>query len=395
MLCLWLAIALAGAAPALAQPAVTGLRVGEPTPGLTRFVLDLSEPVQFNVFLLPEPARVVVDLPDLNWTIDPMTSARTRGLVTGFRYGQFQAGKQRMVLDLGRPAEIVHAEVLPPRDGAGHRLVVDLRPVSAERFQDAVQKARPPEPAATRVAAVQPPPLQTQPRRRTDNRRVVVIDPGHGGVDPGAIGTSGVYEKEITLTTARELRAALQKTGRYRVILTRDGDEFLELRRRVDIARSAEADLFISIHADSIENTSVRGGTVYTLSQTASDKEAEALATKENKADIIAGIDLGRETGQVTSILIDLAQRETMNHSASFAQVLVREMEKRTTMHRNGHRFAGFRVLKAPDVPSVLVELGYLSSAADEKMLTSRAGRQKLVEAMVKAIDAYLAGGKG
>lgn len=376
-----------------AEPSATGIRVGEPTLGITRFVVDLSETVTFNAFLLPDPARLVIDLPDLHWTIDPMSGARVRGMITGFRYGQFQPGMQRMVLDLRNPAEIVHAHILPPRDGASHRLVVDLRQASQEKFEEAVQKARA-EPA-TKLAVLSPPPApQLEPKSKSDTRKVIVLDPGHGGIDPGALGLSGVYEKDITLATALEIRKRLQQNNRFRVIMTRENDSFVELPRRVAVGRNAQADLFISIHADSIENKDVRGGTVYTLSQTASDKEAETLANKENKADIIAGIDLGRESDQVTSILIDLAQRETMNHSASFAQVLVGELEKRTIMHRNGHRFAGFRVLKAPDVPSVLVELGYLSSQADEQMLRSPAARAKLVESIARAVEAYFAAGK-
>ncbi|MCW5749660.1 MAG: N-acetylmuramoyl-L-alanine amidase [Alphaproteobacteria bacterium] len=388
----WLALpgGGAGVSEAWAQPTVSGIRVGQPADNITRFVLDLSEDVKFNLFLLPDPHRVVLDLPQINWSVDPGAGTQARGLITGFRFGQFQPGTARMVLDLGQPAEIVLAQVIPPRDGAGHRLVVDLRGATRERFLEAVQRTKPT--ALTQVAAAVPP-LGT-PRPRGDGRKIIMLDPGHGGVDPGAIGVSGIYEKQITLMFAQELRRKLQATGRYRVLMTREGDEFVELRRRVDLAREAQADLFVSIHADSIENRQVRGGTVYTLSQTASDREAEQLAAKENKVDIIAGIDLGRESDQVTSILIDLAQRETMNHSATFAQILVREMEQRVHMHKNGHRFAGFRVLKAPDVPSVLVELGYLSSRADEQMLRSPAGRARLADALLRAVDRYFEGGR-
>jgi N-acetylmuramoyl-L-alanine amidase len=218
---------------------------------------------------------------------------------------------------------------------------------------------------------------------------VVVIDPGHGGIDPGAVGRHKVYEKVITLAMAEQLRKELTRRGRYRVVLTRDKDTFVRLRDRVAIARAAGADLFLSLHADSIANSKVRGASVYTLSETASDKEAADLAAQENKADLIAGMDLTGESTEVTNILIDLAQRETMNHSAAFARILVDDMADLTKFVRKSHRFAGFAVLKAPDVPSVLIEMGYLSNSADEARLLKASYRANLAKAIAEAIDAY------
>lgn len=376
---------------AAAQPVASGIRIGQPSEGITRFVIDLSEPIKFQVFLLADPNRAVIDLPHMNWAIDPVAGAKARGVVGALRYGQFQNGS-RMVLDLNQPAEITSAQILPSQDKSGPRLIIDLKNASREQFLEAVEQTRA---SMTSKVAFTPPPAPTATKPKTDGRKTVVIDPGHGGVDPGAIGTSGMYEKEITLLFARELRKKLQMAGKYKVSMTRDEDEFIELKRRVEIGRERQADLFISIHADAIDNKQIRGGTVYTLSQTASDKEADTLAAKENKADIIAGIDLGHESDQVTSILIDLAQRETMNHSASFAQVLVGELEQKVIMHKNGHRFAGFRVLKAPDVPSVLIELGYLSSKADEDMLRSAPGRARMIDAIARAVERYFSSVKG
>jgi N-acetylmuramoyl-L-alanine amidase len=353
---------------------VSGLRLGQ-NGEITRFVLDLSESVPFEVKVLGDPDRAVVLLPQMRFAVDPSAGARGRGIVRGFRVHATDIGSS-VVLELERPASVLAAFLIPPRDGAGHRLVVDLKPQG------------PPSPdEMTQLAALTPPP----PLRKPEARRVVVLDAGHGGVDPGTISAGGVYEKEITLAMAQEMRRRLEASGRYTVLMTRDSDVFLSLGDRVRIAREAQADLFISIHADSLGERSHRGGTVYTLSQTASDKEAEALAARENKSDIIAGVDFGNQPKEVMSILIDLAQRETMNLSAQFAQLLSTEMGKRVAMNRNPHRFAGFRVLSAPDVPSVLVELGYLSNPQDEAVIRSAAGRGKFAEALVQAVDRYFA----
>ncbi|EME67768.1 N-acetylmuramoyl-L-alanine amidase, partial [Paramagnetospirillum caucaseum] len=216
-----------------------------------------------------------------------------------------------------------------------------------------------------------------------------VIDPGHGGVDPGATGVSGTYEKHITLAMARELKTMLERNGRYRVHLTRDRDVFIRLRERIAIARAQGADLFLSLHADAVQNPQIRGLSVYTLSRTASDSEAQALAEKENKADLIAGIDLTHESVDVANILIDLAQRETMNRSAGFAAELVDEVGQEMDLLGNTHRFAGFAVLKAPDVPAVLVEMGYLSNESEEKLLRQPQYRARLAKSVVKAVERF------
>jgi N-acetylmuramoyl-L-alanine amidase len=260
----------------------------------------------------------------------------------------------------------------------------------------AAPKAEPPAPVAAaappaRVTMAPPPPPTTRPApRRPEPKRVVVLDPGHGGVDPGAVGASGTFEKEVTLAVAREIRRQLETSGRYKVVMTRDDDVFVRLRDRIARARAAGAELFVSIHADSMRNRETRGASIYTLSEHASDDEAAALAARENRADIIAGIDLSHENKDVASILIDLAQRESMNHSASFAGLLVEEMDRDIQLVSvKPHRFAGFAVLKAPDVPSVLVELGYLSNRNDEQQLTRPHYRTKVSGSIVRAIDRF------
>ncbi len=378
------AVPMAVSRAAGAEPAVVGVRIGE-HPDKTRFVVDLTEPVTFSVFTLADPYRVVIDLPKVDWRADSGTGGRT-GVIRGFRYGLFTSSKFRIVLDTKTPVVVSRSFLLPATGGNHHRLVLDLKSVDRAAFLKLVN--RPPAPRAVPPPAPRavPPPAVA---RATSGRKVVVIDPGHGGVDPGAIGVGGLREKTVTLAVGRELRRILLADGKYDVVMTRDRDIFLRLRNRVGAGRNAHGDLFISIHADSIKDRKVRGATVYTLSENSSDKEAEELARRENKADVLAGIDLNRESIDVASILIDLAQRESMNYSAEFANFLIPELAKTGTLRRNSHRFAGFRVLKAPDVPSVLVELGYLSNRQDSRRLGSDSGRRKLAQALNVAIGKY------
>ncbi len=371
------------ALPLAAEPVANSVRVG-PHPDKTRFVLEFSEPVIFNVFTLSDPYRVVVELPEVDWRLPADSGTRPAGLVAGFRYGNFQQGASRVVIDLKGPVRVKAAFLAVPEGERQHRLVIDLEAATAEIFAED-QKSRQPLQQAARPAASAP----EAKKKKTDDKRVIAIDAGHGGVDPGAIGVSGVYEKHITLAMAQELRRHLEKGGRYKVVLTRDDDVFIRLRDRVALAREGGADLFISLHADSIGSSSVRGASVYTLSEQASDKESEALAAKENKADVIAGIDLSDKSADVSNILIDLAQRESMNQAVRVAGSLVESMRTTGAVLDRTHRFAGFAVLKAPDIPSVLIELGYLSNRADEQRLLSEAHRTKTAAAIKRAIDAY------
>jgi N-acetylmuramoyl-L-alanine amidase len=221
---------------------------------------------------------------------------------------------------------------------------------------------------------------------------LVVLDAGHGGHDPGAVSPhGGAREKDVTLAIAKAIRDELLKTGRVRVALTRESDQFLVLPDRYGVARRMNADLFISIHADSAENPEAGGGTVYTLSEVASDREAQRLASRENKSDIINGVNLGGTDASVSSILIDLTQRETMNVSADFAKLLLREATPNMRVRTNSHRFASFIVLKAPDTPSVLFETGYLSNADDVAFLASASGQQKVARSVASAIQVHFA----
>ena len=432
--CLLLAALILAPRPlAAAETIATDVRIGFDGTR-TRFVLDLSNAVDIRLFMLDAPYRVVLDMPEVGWRLPSVPLPGQTGVFKAMRYGLYQAGQTRVVLETVNPVTVKSAFFLG-NDGSGQqRFVLDLVASDHTLFTATLNRAIPilatgsgyqntslpppgissnaaptiPNPGASvqtapasdpvpvSAASLTQPSLLPAPRKPLSvpvtRKRVIVVDPGHGGADPGTIGGSGVYEKHITIAMARQLKNTLEKTGRYKVVLTRDRDVFIRLRDRVGISRKANADLFISIHADSIKNKKINGSSVYTLSETASDKEAAMLAEKENKVDLIAGIDLSGESQEVTNILIDLAQRESMNESAKFATVLVRELKRSSKVLRNTHRFAGFAVLKAPDVPSVLVELGFLSNRTDERNLRSKAYRQKIASAILNGIDHYFAG---
>lgn len=393
---LWLAAFLVALGGMLARPApgacaelaATGVRIGV-GPAATRFVIDLSDATHFQVFTLRDPYRVVIDLPALAWKVGAAAGQERGGVIDGYRFGLFKPGTFRIVLDVNHPVSVKTS--MAGAGGSGHikRLVLDLAAVTKAEFDRTY--IGPPAPVPAQTAFVRPtpraPPPGNNPRR--DGKRVIVIDPGHGGVDPGATGVSGAHEKDLTLAAGRELKRQLEASGRYRVVMTRDTDVFLPLRERVQVARDAHAQLFVSLHADTIGSRGISGSSVYTLSDKASDAEAAALAAKENKADLIAGADLTDYPEEVADILIDLAQRETRNNSVMYAHVLVRELDKNGRLLSHSLRSAGFAVLKAPDVPSVLLEMGYLSNTKEERELRDPRYRTRLMAAVKRAIDAY------
>lgn len=377
-------IAFVGIVPitdSIAASSVIGVRAGEQAEA-TRFVMDLSAAVDFEVFLLDRPYRVVVDFPVLEWQV-PATRTVQRGLIEGFRFGLFDRTTSRLVLDVNKPVEVRRTFLLPPSGSSPYRFVIDLAEVAADKFKRVA--AVPAQPTGLITLVKPAAPSET----KSEGLRVIILDPGHGGIDPGTIGRRGALEKTLTLAIAKETRRALEATGRYRVFLTREEDVFVRLQVRVAFARQREADLFISLHADSLSDRTVRGASVYTLSEKASDREADALAQRENKADLIAGVDLDNEPDEVATILIDLARRETMNLSATFATLVLPEFERAGKTLRKGHRFAGFAVLKAHDVPSVLIELGYLSNPADERQLTTPDFQKRIGRSIQKAVDSY------
>ncbi len=367
----------------------------------TRFVVDISDSIGYAVYVLPDPYRVIIDLPEVNFQLPPGQGSSGRGLVTGYRFGLFSPGRSRIVIDTSAPVLIQKSFVIPARNQKPARLVVDIVKTDKKTFLKNRKSQLQAQSSAAKLAGIPIPvpkprgtiiPEFNKKNDRVSKKRAkktIIIDPGHGGIDSGAVDPRGVQEKRIVLSVARILKEILVKTGRYHVLMTREDDTFIPLRKRVEFARKNDGDLFISIHADTVNRSYVRGTTLYTLSEKASDVEAAALARKENRSDIIAGVDLGRENDVVTDILIDLVLRETKNHSIFFAQTVVKGLKGVTKINNKPHRFAGFAVLKAPDIPSVLIELGFLSNGQDARLLKSQNWRRKVSRSVAKSIDKY------
>jgi N-acetylmuramoyl-L-alanine amidase len=384
------AITLANGRPVMSAQAAEAFPVASDTriggdASQTRFVMDFSQKVDLHAFTLADPYRVVIDLPQVIFKLPPKTGENGRGLIKAFRYGLVMQGGSRIVLDVSKPVRIDKAFVLEGAANQPARMVVDLIAIDRQAFLQSLPSAPPPLRSATTAA------VEREPARRGDPRPIVVLDPGHGGIDFGTVAANGVMEKSIVLDFALLLREQLEKSGKYRVVMTRTDDSFIPLGDRVRMARYRQAALFISIHADALRKGEgeAQGATVYTVSETASDAEAARLAENENRADLIAGIDLSQEPNDVADILIDLAQRETKAYSMQFAKALIADMRRVARMHKHPLKSAGFKVLKAPDVPSVLIELGYVSSKADLKQLTSATWQSRAGGAITQAVDAF------
>jgi len=371
----------------LAAPASAAV-VGGLTIDAAQVTIVLDAPIAApKAFALAAPRRLVIDLPGVSST---RVSVAGDGIITRARIGQFDSATARLVLDLAQPMAVASAS-----QGGDHHVILRLKPIGAGRFDADVARGRAPltgfaaapdfDLPATAFAPV-------PPQAPAGRKPLVVIDAGHGGKDVGAISIlGGRFEKDATLAIARAAARALRASGLVRVKLTRDDDRFIPLAGRVAIARTAQADLFVSVHADSAPNADARGASVYTLSATASDAVAARLAARENKSDIIAGVDLGREAPEVGDILIDLEQRNTMNVAANFADTLQAALARRIGFRGEFHHFAGFLVLKAADIPSVLLETGYVTNADDAKLLFSEAGQRRIGDGIARAVEAHLA----
>ena len=361
----------------------------------TRFVLDLDKPVAHRAFVLADPYRVVIDIPQVSFHLPAGVGTAGRGLIRAFRYGLVMPGGSRIVFDLTGPAKIANSYVLEAANGQPARLVLELTEVDRTAFMQSLVPDAHPElrPAVADANAAVAPAQPPKPAAPPDRRPVIVIDPGHGGPDNGTqAGGSEFMEKNLVLTFGLALRDRIEKSGKYRVVMTRTDDTFIPLDERVRIARNNSAALLVSIHADALPRREgdAQGATIYTLSEKASDAEAERLAEAENRSDAIGGVTMSDEP-VVADILIDLAQRETRTFSNRFARLLMNEMKTTVRMHKHPLKSAGFRVLKAPDVPSVLVELGYVSNKGDREHLVSENWRNRTVGSMSQAIDAFLA----
>ena len=360
-----------------------------------RLVLDLSKVVKFRVFVLSDPYRLVLDLPSFQWNAGAIS--RPAGTnITAVRHGNLQPGISRIVFDLNSTIFISSVFTLSKQIGKPNRLVIDYTKISTSHFKQVQQKTYGTlnennlSKQHSQAAYAVPQPIT--PTTKMKEKPLIVIDPGHGGIDPGAIGINKILEKDVVLALGKELKKQLKATGQYRVRLTRNTDRFIKLRNRVKFARDLNADLFISLHADSIRKKNVRGASFYTLSEKASDKQTARLAANENKSDIIAGVDLSMEDKEVASILVDLTMRDTTNQAKFCANKLLNSfISKNVHILDNAHRHAGFAVLKAPDIPSVLVEAGFMSNRKEAKMLNTSSYHKKISSALVKGINEYFA----
>src|SRR5471030_3233654 len=376
-----------GTKPQGPLPIVMSARIGEHE-DRTRLVIELSDPVNLRAFALASPDRVVIDMPEVSWRLGAPPRPSGMGPVKSYRYGQFRAGNSRMVIDLNSPVSVSDALVLPPSAGFGYRVVIDLFPTTRTKFDfqagwpaDLKKRESDAEKLAALIAAQQSPPV------KASGKKVIVIDPGHGGLDSGTVGVNGLQEKDLALAEGLKLARVLRGRG-YTVYMTRDTDTFIPLRQRVAIARADKADLFIALHADSNPDSGTTGLSIYTQSDGRSDREAAALAKRENQSDVIAGVDLSGANNPVAPILIDLAQRDTINKSSAFATGALARLQSATDiLARTPHRSASLAVLVAPDVPAVLIELGYLSNGSDAQQMNTDRWRAGVAQGIADSVD--------
>ena len=367
--------------------------------------VTVSKPIAASIFTLAEPFRVIVDVADLDFQIPATTGTTGRGVVAGFRYGQFEGGKSRIVIDAKAPIRIENGQFRPGLGREPGRLSFEIVRISLEAFtalaggQAGGQPAEKSVPAVKNIAVTEPP-AAAGPAPGKDvvrARPIVVIDPGHGGIDPGTVASGSLTEKAVVLAVARQLKVLLQQTKRYDVHMTREDDVFVSLDKRVQVSRQRGADLFISIHADSLAEKdlaqNVRGASIYTLSDRASDETARKLAEKENAADLLAGLDAvpASDEDNVRNILLDLMGRETGNFSAEFRNILVENMKGKTTLSKDPRRSAAFKVLKQASTPAVLIELGYMSNAEDLARLSKADWQRQIATALAASVDRFFA----
>ncbi len=350
----------------------------------TRIVLDFAEEPEFDIHYLDSPARIVVDFPAVNFAF-PASALAPTGLFSDIRFGSMGQDSARIVLTAKKPVQVAVAETKKGEDGTSFRFVLDAEITTKAKFAELVKEQQWRAPAPVSTAAITP---DDKTSRQTDF--VIAVDAGHGGIDAGASGgVTGTEEKVITLTFAKELVERMNREPGIKAFLTRDSDTFLALSERVTIARQNNANLFISLHADTLKQKGIRGATVYTLSDRASDRRAQELAERENKSDQIAGVAASSEPPEVADILLDFTRRETQAFSVTLAENIVSSFEGQVGLINNPHRYAGFMVLRAHDVPSVLLELGFLSNPEDEKLLLDAEWRKKVADTLATAVGRY------
>jgi len=362
---------LSGVKPVFAKPerTLTGIRISQSAEDHTRVVFDLTGNFEHNLFTLSDPPRVVVDLNDTRRSKAIDINSRSTNLLSGVRSASKDGGRLRVVIDLKGKAR-PRSFALKPDGKSGHRLVVDLH--------------------ATKLS---PTPIKTNQEARKKRKRqfVIALDPGHGGRDPGAIGKYGTREKDVALSVAKKMKALINRESGYRAVLTRDADRFVSLRNRVKKARKAEADIFISLHADSFHSPNVKGASVYALSlRGASSEAARWIARKENSSDLIGGISLDDKDDLIASVLLDLSQTATIQDSLELGSDVLKHIGKVSRLNNRKVQQAGFAVLKAPDMPSILIETAFLSNPSEEKKLRNPKHQQKLAKAVFTGIKKHL-----
>lgn len=362
---------LSGGKTSLAESraALTDIRISQASTDHTRVVFDLSRGIDHNLFALADPNRIVIDLVDTRESKALIVNQKATNILDGIRSASKSTGELRVVLDLKskvRPRSFI----LQPDGISGHRLVVDLH-----------------------TNDLNPTPIQTsqQQRRKQKKEFIIALDPGHGGRDPGAIGKNGTREKDVTLAVAKKMKAIINRTNGYRAVLTREGDQYIALRNRVKKARDQQADLFVSLHADSFRNPSAKGASVYALSLNgASSEAARWIAEKENKSDLIGGISLDDKDDLIASVLLDLSQTATIQDSLELGNDVLKHIGKISNINNENVQQAGFAVLKAPDMPSILIETAFLSNPSEEKKLRNSKHQQKLANAVFAGIKSHL-----
>ncbi len=354
---------------AASKAALTGIRISQASGKHTRVVFDLSRVVKHHIFSLSNPNRVVVDLTQTRKSTALAIDQQTTNLLGGIRSAQRKSGELRVVFDL-KDNVSSRSFALQPDGNLGHRLVVDI-----------LADGSGPTPIST----------SQQQRQKQKKDYIIALDPGHGGRDPGAIGKGGTREKDITLAVAKKMKVMINRTPGYRAVLTREDDRLIKLRHRVKKARDAEADLFISLHADSFHSPKVKGASVYALSLNgASSAAARWIANKENKSDLIGGITLDDKDDLIKSVLFDLSQTATIQDSLEFGSDVLSHIGKVSSLNNKRVQQAGFAVLKAHDMPSILIETAFLSNPSEEKKLRNSKHQQKLAKAVFSGIKAHL-----
>ena len=349
----------------------------------TRVLIDFDTLISAKILYMDQPRRIVIELPRTVFSFAKNRGFEPRGLIALVRHGAISKDTTRIVFSLKTPAKVSHQVVSPLNSGDGHRLILDIEAIPQTEFATLIQKQ-------SKIRGVSGDVVTKGDRvyrgKRNNGRFKIVVDPGHGGIDGGASGVGGTVEKDVTFAVALQIRTELEKSGMFDVELTRNEDVFVSLRQRVDFTRRAHADLFISIHADSLSQRHVRGSTIYTLSKKASDNLSARLAESENLSDLVAGLALPEEEDVVTDILVELTARETIRFSRHFSGILTGALKNHINLIKNPQRYAAFGVLKAPEVPSILLELGYLSNKQDEKLMRSEKWQATVAQSVSAAV---------